>query len=62
MLAGVRGYWCVAFLARGTRWDISLVVSMISQLNAVPTKGVEAAIRYLVGYLNATIDHIVYQG
>ena len=23
----------------------------------VPTKGVEAAIRYLAGYLNATVDH-----
>ena len=55
--------WCKSaigvlhFLARGTRWDISLVVSMISQLNAVPTKGVEAAIRYLAGYMNATVDH-----
>jgi hypothetical protein len=55
--------WCKSaigvlhFLARGTRWDISLAVSMISQLNAVPTKGVEAAIRYLAGYLNATVDH-----
>ena len=55
--------WCKSaigvlhFLARGTRWDISLAVSMISQLNAVPTKGVEAAIRYLAGYMNATVDH-----
>ena len=55
--------WCKSaigvlhFLARGTRWDISLAVSMISQLNAVPTKGVEAAIRYLAGYLNGTVDH-----
>ena len=32
---------------------ISLAVSMLSQLNAVPTKGVETAIRYLAGYLNA---------
>ena len=55
--------WCKSaigvlhFLARGTRWDISLAVSMISQFNSVPTVGVEAAIRYLAGYLNATVDH-----
>ena len=55
--------WCKSaigvlhFLARGTRWDISLAVSMLSQFNAVPTKGVEAAIRYLAGYLNGTVDH-----
>ena len=30
---------------------------MISQLNVVPTEGVEAAIRYLAGYLNANVDH-----
>ena len=28
---------------------------MISQFNANPTKGTEAAIRYLAGYLNATV-------
>ena len=55
--------WCKSaigvlhFLARGTRWDISLVVSMISQHNANPTRGTEAAIRYLAGYLNATVNH-----
>ena len=30
---------------------------MMFQLNAMRTKGVEAAIRYLAGYLNATVDH-----
>ena len=55
--------WCKSaigvlhLLARGTRWDISLAVSMLSQFNAVPTKGVEAAIRYLAGYLNGTVAH-----
>ena len=55
--------WCKSaigvlhFLARGTRWDIPLAVSMLSQFNVVPTKGVEAAIRYLAGYLNGTVDH-----
>ena len=54
--------WCKSaigvlhFLARGTRWDISLAVSMISQFNANPTVGTEAAIRYLGGYLNATLN------
>jgi hypothetical protein len=54
--------WCKSaigvlhFLARGTRWDISLAVSMISQFNANPTVGTEAAIRYLAGYLNATVN------
>ena len=39
--------WCkgaigvLHFLARGTRWDISLVVFMLSQFNAVSTKGVD---------------------
>ena len=53
--------WCKSaigvlhFLARGTRWDISCAVSMISQFNSNPTKGTEAAIRYLAGYLNATV-------
>jgi hypothetical protein len=54
--------WCKSaigvlhFLARGTRWDISLTVSMISQFNSTPTRGTEAAIRYLAGYLNATVS------
>ena len=30
---------------------------MLSQFNAVPTKGAEAAIRYLAGYLKGTVDH-----
>ena len=58
--------WCKSaigvlhLLARGTRWDIPLAVSMlISQLNAVLTKDVEAAIRYLAGYLNGNVDHIL---
>ena len=56
--------WCKSaigvlhFLARGTRWDISLAVSMISQFNANPTRGTEAAIRYLAGYLNATVGSV----
>ena len=54
--------WCKSaigvlhFLARGTRWDVSLDVSMISKFNANPIAGTEAAIRYLAGYLNATIN------
>ena len=50
--------WCKSaigvlhFLARGTRWDISLTTSMTSQFNATPTKGTEKALRYLAGYLN----------
>ena len=64
VLGPISSSWCKSAigvlhcLARGTklRWDISLTTSMISQFNATPTRGTEAALRYLAGYLNAIVS------
>jgi hypothetical protein len=54
--------WCKSALgqlhyyARGTRYDISHTVSMISQFCAKPTVGAKLAVKYLAGYLNGTLD------
>jgi hypothetical protein len=54
--------WCKSALgqlhyyARGTRYDISHTVSVISQFCANPTVGTKLALKYLAGYLNGTPD------
>jgi hypothetical protein len=54
--------WCKSALgqlhyyARGTRYDISHTVSVISQDCAKPTVGTKLALKYLAGYLNGTLD------